>query len=99
MRPSVGSASSWILNPLIVLLCSKVSDRDHRGLTARDSKPSESGALAHRASAKIGGDLQGEPIFRLPGPASALTCPSNKARVLSDRIRPNRGKQMSNRLI
>ena len=71
---ALGSVVSVVL--LLVLLCSKVADRDHRGLTARETKPSKSGAYAHRASAKIGGNLQGEPIFRLPGPASALACPS-----------------------
>ena len=47
--------------------------------TEREIKAEQAGASAHRASAKIGGDLQGEPIFHLPGPASALDVSVKKA--------------------
>lgn len=45
---------------------------------ARRPKPPQSGAKrAQRpGKRKIGGNLQGEPIFRLPGPAADLACPS-----------------------
>jgi len=45
---------------------------DHRGLAARQKNPRQAGAKrAQRpGKLKIGGDLQGEPIFCLRGPAA-----------------------------
>jgi hypothetical protein len=54
--------------------------RDPRGLYGTREKPEQSGAVTRTGhTAKIGGDLQGEPIFRLPGPATALDVPVEKA--------------------
>jgi len=46
---------------------------------ARQTKPPQSGAERSGSAPgkrKIGGDLQGEPIFRLSGPAAALQVPN-----------------------
>jgi hypothetical protein len=63
---------------MVVLLRFKFVDRVIAAFTARETKPSKSGAQRTGQVAKIGGDLQGEPIFHLPGPASALACPLKK---------------------
>jgi len=63
--------------------------------TTRERKAEQAGALAHRASAKIGGDLQGEPISHLPGPASALDVSVKKAVCCLPQTRKN-GKLLSN---
>ena len=50
----------------------------HRGLMARNQSRLSPGRSEQRpCKLKIGGDLQGEPVFCLHGPATALACPSD----------------------
>jgi hypothetical protein len=61
----------------MVISFSLVSGCDHRGLMARRPKPPKSGAKrAQRpGKLKIGGDLQGEPIFCLSRPGGGFSVP------------------------
>jgi hypothetical protein len=61
-----------------------ISGCDHRGLMARDQSRLSPGRSERQrpGKRKIGGDLQGEPIFCLRGPAAALACQS-KGRLVA----------------
>ncbi len=56
---------------------------DYQGLPALQKNPVEPGRSERQrpGKRKIGGDLQGEPIFRLPGPAPGSQVPFKKAQV------------------
>ena len=54
-------------------------------MAPKESRPSPGRSLrSEPGQRKIGGDLQGEPIFRLSGPAAALGVPVKKAAVVEE---------------